>query len=110
MCLACLAAANDSTSQQAACSAAAAEQLQASDGTDECPECITCWEGGADVVLQPCGHLCVCSDACVELLRGAMCPMCRSEVLTKLTAEGVLYIPCALAGACSHSFIRTAAV
>ena len=87
---ACLAAADDSTSHKEACSAAAFEPLlQAPDGCDECPECIICWEAGANVVLQPCGHLCVCSG-CVELLRGALCPMCRGEVLSKLTAEAVL--------------------
>ena len=82
-------AANDSTSHQEACSAAAAEPEMAIGILEDSPECIICWEAGANVVLQPCGHLCVCLG-CVELLKGALCPMCRGEVLSKLTAEAVL--------------------
>ena len=25
-----------------------------------CSECIICWEAAPNVVLQPCGHVCVC--------------------------------------------------
>ena len=79
------AAAGLASPSQGACSAAA-ELLQTPDADDESVECIICWEASANVVLQPCGHLCVCLS-CVELLRGAVCPMCRGEVLSTVMTE-----------------------
>ena len=80
------AAAELASPSQGACRAAAADLLQAPDSDDDSVECIICWEASASVVLQPCGHLCVCLS-CVELLRGAVCPMCRGEVLSRVMTE-----------------------
>ena len=79
------AAAELASPSQGACTAAA-ELLQTPDADDDSVECIICWEASANVVLQPCGHLCMCLS-CVELLRGAVCPMCRGEVLSRVMTE-----------------------
>ena len=47
-------------------------------------ECVICIET-ANVVLQPCGHLCVCLG-CTGLLTGS-CPMCRREVQSSIILE-----------------------
>ena len=54
---------------------------RAEDVLDSCADCVICWERCADVVLQPCGHLCTCS-ACVAACLGStfLCPMCRCTV------------------------------
>ena len=84
----CLAIEDQSVSHQDSFSAAAAEPHQAPEDLEECPECIVCWEASASIVLQPCGHLCVCLG-CVELLRGDLCPMCRGQVLSRVTTEAL---------------------
>ena len=44
-------------------------------------ECVVCWEAGADLVFQPCGHACACSGCAALFLTGcAPCPMCRMTV------------------------------
>ena len=44
-------------------------------------ECAVCWEAGADLVFQPCGHACACSGCAALFLTGcAPCPMCRMTV------------------------------
>ena len=50
----------------------------------ESAECVICLED-ANVVLQSCGHLCVCSG-CTDLLKG-LCPMCRSQVQSSITLD-----------------------
>ena len=85
----CAAPGVDSASHQEPWSAAAAGPHKAIDDLEDCPECIICWDANASVVLQPCGHLCVCLG-CVELLRGAACPMCRGQVLSKVTTKAAL--------------------
>ena len=54
---------------------------RAEDVLDSCADCVVCWEQCADVVFQPCGHLCTCS-ACVAACLGStfLCPMCRCTV------------------------------
>ena len=79
---ACLAAADDSTSQQKAYRAAAAERFQAPDRTHKCPECITCWEAVAT---------CACAWGC-RAAQGCFIPVCRRDVLSRLTVEGVLQV------------------
>ena len=49
-------------------------------------ECVICWEAVPDVVLQPCGHMCVCSG-CAALLAGSSCPICRCEVQCNITLQ-----------------------
>ena len=44
-------------------------------------ECVICWEGAAEVILQPCGHLCLCEQCVQPLLKqGLGCPMCRVNI------------------------------
>ena len=74
-------------SQQVSSVPASADMLPAQTGDKEdCGECIICWEAPANVILQPCGHLCVCSG-CIPLLLGLPCPMCRGEVMTSMVAQ-----------------------
>ena len=57
-------------------------QASSGAGTDAgiaCSECIICWEAAANVLLQPCGHICACSE-CAALLEHLDCPMCRCKV------------------------------
>lgn len=44
-------------------------------------ECVVCLSNLCDVVFLPCGHVCTCSNCCAPL---ALCPMCRSEVASKI--------------------------
>ena len=57
-------------------------QVVANDLDDS--ECVTCWEARASVLMQPCGPMCV-GSGCVAMLRDHLCPMCRSNVLSRLT-------------------------
>ena len=49
------------------------------------PECAICLDADASVVLQPCGHMCVCAG-CAHVVAdpGSLCPMCRREVLASI--------------------------
>ena len=49
-------------------------------------ECVICWDAAANVVLQPCGHVCACSG-CAVVLEDALCPMCRSGVLSNIILQ-----------------------
>ena len=53
---------------------------------DDGDECVVCWEARAHIMMQPCGHICVCSG-CAALLRDPLCPMCRSEVASRLVVK-----------------------
>lgn len=48
-------------------------------------DCVVCWEQCANVVLQPCGHMCTCS-ACAPTCLGAasLCPLCRCTVVASI--------------------------
>ena len=50
-------------------------------------ECVVCFAGGSDVagwvILQPCGHVCVCNE-CGKGLE--QCPLCRQAVTAALPA------------------------
>ena len=54
--------------------AIAAAQVPQAQGADQevHAECVVCWEAPANGVLQPCGHMCVCSG-CIGLLSGLPC-------------------------------------
>ena len=66
---------------------AAADMLPAQTGDRaDFAECIICWEAPANVILQPCGHLCACAG-CIPLLLGLPCPMCRGKVVTSMVAQ-----------------------
>ena len=53
---------------------------------DDGAECIVCWEARACLMMQPCGHICVCSG-CAAMLRDTLCPMCRTEVASRLLVK-----------------------
>ena len=61
------------------------DQLRGAQASDSV-ECVVCWEADANVVLQPCGHMCACSG-CAALLTDMLCPMCRCEVLSSITLQ-----------------------
>lgn len=45
------------------------------------PLCIVCEEDRANVMVQPCGHLCLCSACASGIQRsGNACPMCRKDI------------------------------
>ena len=67
-----------SSSMQSAATPAAA--------SDEIAECVICWDAAANVVLQPCGHVCACSG-CAVVLEEALCPMCRCEVVSNIVLQ-----------------------
>ena len=47
----------------------------------ETEECVVCWAAAACVILQPCGHMCMC-EACSQVFKSpaVLCPMCRARV------------------------------
>ena len=51
------------------------------EGVEGARECVVCFQGVGKVagwvVLQPCGHLCVCKKCCAGLVE---CPICRQAV------------------------------
>lgn len=49
----------------------------------EARNCRICLERGSEVVIIPCGHLCICSP-CSARPSLAVCPICRGEVLQKM--------------------------
>uniref|UniRef100_A0A1B6G609 RING-type E3 ubiquitin transferase n=1 Tax=Cuerna arida TaxID=1464854 RepID=A0A1B6G609_9HEMI len=54
---------------------------------NELPEtlrCVVCQENPKEVILLPCGHLCICED-CSEQITSS-CPICRSHIATKAAA------------------------
>ena len=74
----CVSRTQDATSSTSRADSSAADGADA--GAEEV-ECIVCWAAGAEVVFQPCGHLCTCSS-CAEPFLGQRlaCPMCRATV------------------------------
>ena len=42
--------------------------------------CVVCLGRPRELVLLPCGHVCVCADCCQALPAPATCPVCRAEV------------------------------
>ena len=51
-------------------------------------ECVVCWAAGAEVVFQPCGHLCTCCSCAQPFLgRSLACPMCRATVAGGISLE-----------------------
>ncbi|XP_067647662.1 mitochondrial E3 ubiquitin protein ligase 1 [Eurosta solidaginis] len=46
--------------------------------------CVVCTINPKEVIILPCGHVCVCED-CAEKIR-VTCPICRGKVVTKAAA------------------------
>ena len=42
-------------------------------------ECVVCFERAKDTLLQPCNHICVCSE-CARRLNPPICPVCRTGI------------------------------
>lgn len=54
---------------------------------DDLPEamlCVVCKEAPKEVIMLPCGHVCVCEDCSNKL--GSSCPVCRAHVANKAAA------------------------
>ncbi|TNJ29617.1 Ankyrin repeat protein 2 [Giardia muris] len=47
--------------------------------------CIVCPTNPKDTLLQPCGHLCVCSS-CAERIMSQTCPFCRTPIESVIKA------------------------
>ena len=62
------------------------QPLALAPGNDEVAECVICWDAAANVVLQPCGHVCACSG-CAVVLEEALCPMCRRVVMSNIVLQ-----------------------
>ena len=56
-------------------------------GLDE-GDCVICWAAGAEVIFEPCGHLCACQSCAQPFLVQALeCPMCRASVISGIFVE-----------------------
>jgi hypothetical protein len=47
------------------------------------PECCICMDNAPNVLIQPCGHFCICEPCSVEL---KTCPLCRVHITRLLPA------------------------
>lgn len=50
----------------------------------ELQQCLVCCQNPREIILLPCGHVCLCLD-CSERIND-LCPVCRAEIQTKATA------------------------
>lgn len=46
-------------------------------------ECVICMSAACNMVMVPCGHLCMCTD-CSNIFNDNKCPMCRSSIAIKI--------------------------
>jgi len=46
-------------------------------------ECVICYERAKDTLLQPCNHICCCSQ-CASKLSPNICPVCRTAITNKV--------------------------
>ena len=45
--------------------------------------CMMCWEAGADLVFQPCGHQVMCRECSEPFVRNQVaCPKCSMQILS----------------------------
>ena len=46
-----------------------------------------CLQNPREVVLLECGHICLCSDCAVEIMRSRpQCPICRADIVRIMPA------------------------
>ncbi|KAK3921935.1 Mitochondrial E3 ubiquitin protein ligase 1 [Frankliniella fusca] len=60
------------------------ERRQRARPGEELPDsqlCIVCRENPKEVVLLPCGHVCICEDCSEDI--SDLCPVCRAEILSR---------------------------
>lgn len=43
--------------------------------------CVVCRENPKEVVLLPCGHVCICEDCSDDVTN--LCPVCRAEIQSR---------------------------
>ena len=49
--------------------------------------CVVCLGAEREVILLPCGHVCVCATCADTLLAGGhLCPVCRGPITTVMPA------------------------
>ena len=53
------------------------------DNIYESVECCICMDEECNIVMVPCGHLCMCSG-CSEEYQPPKCPMCRANVVIRI--------------------------
>lgn len=51
---------------------------------NELQQCLVCYQNPREIILLPCGHVCLCLD-CSERIND-LCPVCRAEIQSKATA------------------------
>jgi hypothetical protein len=58
------------------------------------PECIACMDAVSNVLLAPCGHLCLCAPCWGSMIHaaGRKCPLCRAAVEHTLNSTGTAAI------------------
>ncbi|XP_054258591.1 mitochondrial E3 ubiquitin protein ligase 1-like [Macrosteles quadrilineatus] len=54
------------------------------DNIPQALQCIVCQDNPREVIMLPCGHLCVCEDCSAQL--GSTCPVCRAHIATRAAA------------------------
>jgi hypothetical protein len=56
-------------------------QLQNIYKGDEANECLICLTNTSNTLIEPCNHLCLCSD-CLQSVRKSTnkCPICRTAI------------------------------
>lgn len=60
------------------------ERRQRARANEEIPEnqlCTVCRTNPKEVVLLPCGHVCICEDCNIDIVD--QCPVCRAEIQSR---------------------------
>lgn len=66
---------------------AARKQRRANDKQKNLPDdlkCVICFENPKQVIILPCGHVCLCEECSNRILLS--CPMCRKDIVSKAAA------------------------
>jgi len=67
-------------------------------GADE-DDCVVCMDAAADMLLVPCGHVCLCAGCADSMLRlddaGRRCPLCRTALEGAVRRQGKAAEPAA---------------
>jgi len=46
--------------------------------------CVVCKTNAREIILLPCGHVCICEDCSVSINNN--CPICRTQIVQKAAA------------------------
>lgn len=55
----------------------------------EVSDCCICLEEKSEMVMVPCGHLCLC-NACSSAFKEQKCPMCRSVITMRINKSQLI--------------------